>query len=263
MKTILFVIDPQNDFCDPNGSLYVPGADTDMSRLADMITDAGDKIDSIILTADDHLPNDIAHPRFWTDASGNMVEPFTQITAQDVESGKYIPTGGPRDKALDYLSKLEQAGKQHTIWPMHCISGSWGADIDGTIMSALMSWTGDTSRHYRIVRKGYYPYSEHYGAFAAEIPCPDDPSTTYNKQLEKELDNYDQILIAGEAKSHCVKNTIAQLMAANKDIMRKVVILADAMSPVAGFESEANNTFESAKELGARICLTSDFANCK
>jgi nicotinamidase-related amidase len=37
MKLHLVVIDPQYDFCDPNGSLFVPEADNDMKRLAVMV----------------------------------------------------------------------------------------------------------------------------------------------------------------------------------------------------------------------------------
>lgn len=33
MKIELLIIDPQNDFCDSNESLYVIGADKDMERL--------------------------------------------------------------------------------------------------------------------------------------------------------------------------------------------------------------------------------------
>jgi nicotinamidase-related amidase len=32
VKSHLLVIDPQVDFCDPSGSLYVPGAEDDMGR---------------------------------------------------------------------------------------------------------------------------------------------------------------------------------------------------------------------------------------
>ena len=34
MNIQLLVIDPQNDFCHPDGSLFVPGADDDVERLA-------------------------------------------------------------------------------------------------------------------------------------------------------------------------------------------------------------------------------------
>ena len=45
MKIHLLVIDPQNDFCDPNGSLFVPGADEDIKRLAEMVHRLKDKLD--------------------------------------------------------------------------------------------------------------------------------------------------------------------------------------------------------------------------
>lgn len=258
MKTALFVIDPQNDFCDPQGSLYVPNAEADMARLADMIENSADAIDHIVLTADDHLPNDIAHPRFWQDSDGNMPAPFTSVSLQDVESGKYIPAAKYMDYAREYLSKLEQKGVQHTIWPMHCVSGTWGADIESQLMASIMAWSANTDNHFRIVRKGYYPFTEHYGAFQAEVPSDTEKSTQYNQELLDLLDGYDRILVAGEAKSHCVMNTIRQMMEHSPAIMAKTVILEDAMSPVVGFGDAASAVFAKAVELGARICKTTD-----
>jgi len=37
LKIDLVIIDPQKDFCDPNGSLFVPGAAEDMKRLASLV----------------------------------------------------------------------------------------------------------------------------------------------------------------------------------------------------------------------------------
>lgn len=47
MNVHLLVIDPQNDFCDPNGSLFVPGADEDMKRLGGFIERVKDKLNDI------------------------------------------------------------------------------------------------------------------------------------------------------------------------------------------------------------------------
>lgn len=257
MKTVLFIIDPQNDFCDPEGSLYVPNASDDMARIADMIDNYGHRIDNIVITADDHLPNDIAHPRFWADKDGNMPEPFTQISAADIEGNRWMPAEKYLDLSKAYLKALEQKGMTHTIWPMHCVSGTWGADIEGQLMTALMNWTDANSAHYRIVRKGYYPFSEHYGAFEAEVPS-DEPTTQYNTALLDLLDQYDRILICGEAKSHCVMNTIRQMMERRPQIMAKVTILADAMQPVTGFEHAADQTIARAMELGAKALTTTE-----
>ena len=54
MKTVLLVVDMQNDFCLPSGSLYVPGAEKDVERLSRLIKEKMTVIDKIILTADGH-----------------------------------------------------------------------------------------------------------------------------------------------------------------------------------------------------------------
>ena len=62
MRIELLIIDPQNDFCDPSGALYVPGADKDMDNVADFILAKKDKLDDIHATLDSHHFIDIAHP---------------------------------------------------------------------------------------------------------------------------------------------------------------------------------------------------------
>mgnify|MGYP003665380095 CR=1 FL=1 len=79
MKIHLLIIDPQNDFCNPNGSLYVPGADEDVKRLAGLVHRMKDKIDDIHVTLDSHRKVDIAHPIWWKDASGAHPGPVAGI----------------------------------------------------------------------------------------------------------------------------------------------------------------------------------------
>lgn len=70
-KANLFIIDPQNDFCHPSkGSLFVAGADKDMSRLATMIKANTKMIRKIIVTLDSHNDFHIAHPSFTVDSNG-------------------------------------------------------------------------------------------------------------------------------------------------------------------------------------------------
>jgi len=93
MKNIhLLVIDPQIDFCDSKGALYVKGAEKDMSRLATFTRKSKDKITDIHVTLDSHHLIDIAHPTFWRDTNGAAPKPFTIITAQDVKDGKFRTT---------------------------------------------------------------------------------------------------------------------------------------------------------------------------
>ena len=76
MKTVLLVVDMQNDFCLPSGSLYVPGAEKDVERLSRLIKEKMTVIDKIILTADEHHVMDIAHPSYWKRASGSFYNYF-------------------------------------------------------------------------------------------------------------------------------------------------------------------------------------------
>ncbi len=64
MSTLL-IIDPQNDFCSPEGALFVPGAVEDCERLVSFIGREKSSIDSIHVTLDSHPNYHIAHPIFW------------------------------------------------------------------------------------------------------------------------------------------------------------------------------------------------------
>ena len=53
-KLELLIIDPQNDFCSPKGSLFVPGADKDSVRLSTMIDRLRKRMDDIHVTLCPH-----------------------------------------------------------------------------------------------------------------------------------------------------------------------------------------------------------------
>jgi nicotinamidase-related amidase len=256
-NTILLIIDPQNDFCDSKGALYVPNAEKDIQNLIDLLDKHGDKIDEVILTADDHIPYDIAHPAFWVDKDGEHPKPFTTITLKDIQDGNFTTIAEEdRGTATAYIEQLEANGKTHTIWPQHCISGTWGADIYPKLLNKIFEWMHGTNKRYYIVRKGWYPFTEHFGAFEAEVAYPMEESTLFNTPLARVLNKYSQILIAGEAKSHCVNNTIKQLVDKAPELTKKLVILDDAMSPVSGCETFADETIAKARKLGASVSYT-------
>lgn len=242
MKTHLLVIDPQNDFCDPkHGTLYVPGADGDMARLAGLIDRIGAAIDGIHVTLDSHHPIDIAHPIFWRDASGEAPAPFTGITPDDVRGGKWTTRRAEdRDRALAYLDALAAGGRYpHTIWPPHCLIGSRGHNVDPTLFAALTRW--EIAQHALVdyVMKGTNPWTEHFSAIRAEVIDPDDPSTQPNTRLIAALKGADRVLIAGEAGSHCVANTVRDLadVLGERARVERLVLLEDTISPVPGFEA--------------------------
>jgi len=79
------------------------------------------------------------------------------------------------------------------------------------------------------------------------------------------LASYDRIYIAGEAKSHCVLETVASIMRyfdAQPRIIKKIRIIEDGMSSVAhptiDFDALAQEAFARFVGLGLQIVKSSD-----
>lgn len=233
MSTHLLVIDPQNDFCDPSGALFVPGADADMDRLSRFVTARARELDAIHVSLDSHRLVDIAHPIWFRDEEGRHPAPFTLVSAADLRSGRWTTTAPEvLARTLAYLDALEAGGRYpHTIWPVHCLSGAWGHNVHPTLFEAFQGWA---ARHARLdlVHKGENPFSEHFSALKAEVEDPEDPSTGLNSSLLDGLRQADTILVAGEALSHCVLSTVVDLVRFAPELAGRLVLLTDTMSPV-------------------------------
>ena len=270
MKRTLLTIDPQVDFCDPTGSLYVQGADKDMERLALFLNNNGSKIDEVRVTLDSHHPLHIAHPVCWVDDKGNHPQPFTLINLSDVEGSNpkyraYNPSW--RQRYIDYVKALD-ANKRYPLflWPPHCLIGSKGTSIYPAFSDALIKFANDTFSVVDFVTKGSNIFSENYSAVKADVPDPDDPTTAINTGFIQRLQDSDEILITGEALSHCVANTIEDVAAEfGDDQVSKFVLLEDCSSPVGNppgttlFTDAANAFITRMKAKGMRVAKTTDF----
>lgn len=236
MNVHLLVIDPQNDFCDPNGSLFVGGADEDMKRLAAMVQRLKDKLDDVHITLDSHRKVDISHPIWWKNASGKHPDPFTIISVDDMKNGTWTTTmPSYRSRTLEYLLALDTGGRYpHVIWPEHCLIGSEGQGVFPELYGAVQDWE-ERFALTDYVTKGSNPWTEHFSAVQAEVPDPTDPTTQVNTRLIETLAQADIILLAGEALSHCLANTVRDIAANFSDpaYVQKLVLLTDASSPVA------------------------------
>lgn len=261
-KVALLIIDPQNDFCSPKGTLYVPGAEEDNERLALWMLKNKSQIDQVVVTLDSHHVLDISHPQFWIGKDGKPPEPFTIIKAQDVVDGKWKSTVTlfGKDMEYTYLEQLEKQGEfPHCIWPEHCIVGTWGCAVDTVINGALREWVlgGDSARYVSYVSKGAHPMTEYFGAFRPQVSI-DGGSESINVQLIDTLNRYDVIYLAGQAKSHCVANSLKQIMDLSMPVAKKFVVLEDTMSNVTGFETIADHIYERAKNEGIRFTTTTE-----
>ncbi len=257
MKKLL-IIDPQNDFCDiPGAALPVAGASADMARLVSFIQRI--RVDGITVTLDSHPSVAVERTTFWQTSDGQAPAPFSFVTAQDVVSGKLVP----RDKALvpQVLAMLDQLAKRGraglVVWPVHCVTGTWGHNIQSDLAEQLARWEYAQQRAVQKVLKGEYPLTEHFGVFEADAPDAAVPSTQFNNALAQELTQQVNVLfLAGEAGSHCVASSFDQLtryLDQAEGPRPRIVLLTDCMSPVAGFEADQTALFARARAWGAEL----------
>lgn len=251
----LLLIDTQNDFIQPDGSLSVPGAVEDTHRTIELIYRDVWHIDQLYVSLDTHLPNQIFFASWWQDAQGNEPAAFTIITARDVRDGKWRTKDsdsrglGTYLRSLDYVEQLEKNGRnQLIIWPYHCIEGTPGHAVVPALSEAITFWSAVHGKNPVYVVKGLDPETENYSVFEAEVERS--KGSEINTDLLDELESYDRIYVAGQAKSHCVLSSLETMVAyyeMNYDadaISGKINVLLDCMSsvysPVIDFESIAS-----------------------
>jgi len=231
----LVIIDMQVDFCHENGSLYVPGAGPDIRRLIEFIYKHAERITNITCSLDSHLPHQIFHPAWWADAAGNHPEPFTMISYEEIKAGKWRPLVAPV-QSTNYVKKLEQEAKKTlTIWPYHVMIGSMGNALDPELFSAILWHSLARKTQPTWLAKGTVPLTEHYSIIQPEVTVPNHPGGGKNKHFLDTLASADAIIIAGEAESHCVLETVEDLVeefSAQPEMLQKIYFLSDCTSPV-------------------------------
>lgn len=241
VRTLFLLVDPQQDFME-DGSLAVPGAYADTERTIRFLYENMARITRIFVSLDVHDPFQIFHPCWWVDPDGRPAPPFTTIHSADVSSGRWHPVQEP-GRSLAYVQALERQGsKALTIWPYHCLQGTTGAAIENQLANMLYFHTIARRSPTRKIVKGLDPLTEMYGIFRPEVG----PLGEAGLALLKELAHYDRILVAGQAKSHCVLESVEQILihyAGRPDITRRIHVLEDCMSVIPGFEAETEAIF--------------------
>ena len=116
---VLIVVDVQNDFC-PGGALAVPEGDEVISP----ILQAAPRFGHIVLTQDWHPAG---HGSFATAHAGRKP-----------------------------LETVEMPYGEQTLWPEHCVQGTWGAELHPEL---------DLPQAELILRKGFRADVDSYSAF--------------------------------------------------------------------------------------------------
>jgi len=236
------------------------GADEDVNRLADFINKNIKKIDDIHVTLDSHRLIDVAHPIFWVNSKGEHPDPFTIISVEDVKNGAWTTTNpGWKQKGLEYVQGLEDNARYPLcIWPNHTMIGTWGHCVAKPVSDALLAWQEARFGVVNFVTKGSNIFTEHYSALKADVVDPYDPTTSMNTDLLDVLQSADEIIITGEALSHCVANTITDI-ADNfgEENIKKFVLLENTCSNVPGFETLGTDFIRNMVARGMKV-TTSD-----
>jgi nicotinamidase-related amidase len=256
MRICLVLVDCQNTFCIPGYELFVAGgsgndAVEDNVRLCEFIYRNLGVLTEIDATLDTHTAMQIFHSVFLINDAGEHPPPLTTISLQDVEKGRWkinpavAPSIAEGDVArlqshlLYYCRKLSDGGKyQLMIWPYHAMLGGIGHALVSAIEEACFFHNLARSSQTGFHVKGNNPLVENYSVLKPEVlEGPDGwPIAEKNVRLLEKLLDFDAIVIAGQAKSHCVVWTVDDLLesilARVPGLARKVYLLEDCTSPV-------------------------------
>jgi nicotinamidase-related amidase len=284
-RICVVAVDVQNTFCIPGFELFVAGrsgngAVDDNRRLCEFLYRNLGAITAIIPTLDTHRATQIFHAAWLIDEEGRHPEPYTLVSVEDVESGRWKvnppvveSTGIEADYAqrqlLDYTQKLAESGKYNlTIWPYHGMLGGIGHALVSTVEEAIFFHTIARASQPSFQVKGDNPLTEHYSMFGPEITTGPDGGTIagMNELLIEQLSLYDAIVVAGQAKSHCVAWTIDDLLEGDDERERalapRTYLLEDCTSPVVvpgmDYTSEADAAFDRFAAAGMHVVRSTD-----
>ncbi|MCC6499148.1 MAG: isochorismatase [Anaerolineales bacterium] len=254
-RTHLLLIDVQNTFCIPEFELYVGGrsgrgAVDDNLRLCEFIYRNLANLTHITATMDTHQAMQIFHAMFFVDADGSHPAPYSDIHLADLRDGKWkfnpaladefdiAPEYG-QQMMLHYAEQLEQKGKYAlTVWPYHALLGGIGHALVSSVEEALFFHSIARNTQYEVIMKGDKPFTENYSAIGPEVLTGPMGETlgTRNPKFIEQLQQVDRLIIAGQAKSHCVAWTVQDLLddinEVDPALAQKVYLLEDCSSPV-------------------------------
>ncbi|NJL47953.1 MAG: isochorismatase [Leptolyngbyaceae cyanobacterium SM2_5_2] len=281
-RLCLVLIDVQNTFCIPDFELFVAGrsgrgAVEDNIRLCQFIYGNLGQITTIVSTLDTHTAMQVFHAEFWIDPAGANPLPMTLIHYNDVVQGKWLvnPAISPslddysyhqlQEYALHYTKTLDDRGKYPlTIWPYHSMLGGIGHALVPAIEEACFFHALARHSQTRFELKGSHPLTENYSVLSPEVTQDNTGRAIAqpNTALIQFLLDFDAVIIAGQAKSHCVAWTVADLLAAiqtqDPSLAQKIYLLEDCTSPVVvpgvvDFTEQANDIFQEFAAAGMHI----------
>jgi nicotinamidase-related amidase len=215
------------------------------------------------------------------DVEGNHPTPFTDIHVGELHTGKWkfnpalasqfgIAPDYGQQMMVHYAEALEKKGKYAlTIWPYHAMLGGIGHALVSSVEEALFFHSIARTTQYDIEIKGDKPFTENYSAVGPEVLTGPMGETlgARNQKFIEQLGQFDRLIIAGQAKSHCVAWTVSDLLedinAVAPSLAKKVHLLEDCASPVVvpgvvDHTDAADAAYERFAKAGMRVVKSTD-----
>ena len=285
-RICLLPVDVQNTFCIPGFELYVggrsgTGAVDDNRRLCEFIYRNLGVITEICPTMDTHQAVQIFHSIFLINDRGEHPAPFTLISEEDIRKGvwKFNPAVGyslritekdGQQFLLHYARRLKAGSKYElTIWPYHAMLGGIGYALVSSLEEAVFFHSIARYSQADFQIKGDNPLTENYSVLSPEVL--EDPEgneiASRNTAFIRKLLQFDIVIIAGQAKSHCVAWTIDDLLSdilnMDRNLAKKVYLLEDCTSPVVipgiiDYTEQADAAFRRFAGAGMHIVRSTD-----
>src|SRR5919201_5401642 len=285
-RLCLLAVDVQNTFCIPDFELFVAGrsgtgAVDDNRRLCEFVYRNLGEITQILPSLDTHHAMQVFHAIWLVDEQGNHPAPYTLVSAEDVAAGRWrvnsvvaealeLDVDYAEQHLAHYTSRLAEGGKYDlTIWPYHAMLGGIGHALVSAVEEAI--FFHGVARYSRpdFEVKGENPLTEHYSMLGPEVTeGPDgEPLGKLNTWLIDKLLTFDAVVVAGQAKSHCLAWTIDDLLEGDEVRARRLAertyLLEDCTSPVVvpgvvDYTDEADAAFERYAAAGMHVVRSTE-----
>jgi nicotinamidase-related amidase len=277
-RACLLLVDCQNTFCTPGFELFVAGrsgtgALEDSRRVCDFLYRNLSTITEVVATLDTHQAFQIFHAPFLVDSDGRHPSPYTLVTPEDVVAGRWrvdpdaaAALGAGDEHLRAYVDALAAGGKYDlTIWPFHALLGGIGHALVSAVDEALFFHAVARHAPTRFEIKGRHPLTEHYSVLGPEVErgAHGKRLGERNTALVEHVSGFDAVLVAGQAKSHCVAWTVEDLLADVPDLAPRLYLLDDCTSPVVvpgavDYTDDSDAAFARFAEAGAHIVRSTD-----
>lgn len=280
-RICLLAIDVQNTFCIPGFELFVRGrsglgAVEDNVRLCEFIYRNLSLLTDIIPTMDTHAVMQVFHAEFWVDEAGDNPPSMALIHHSEVARGVWNVNPAMADYvgksyealqkyAFHYTKRLDELGKYPlTVWPYHSMLGGIGHALVSAFEEACFVHNLARNSQTQFELKGSNPLTENYSVLSPEVLQDDSGRAIAHKNtaLIDRLLTFDAVIVAGQAKSHCVAWTVDDLLSEiqtrDPGLAGRVYLLEDCSSPVVApgvvdFTDQAYAAFNRFAEAGMHL----------